>query len=166
MREFAPNGRALARFNLPMKISLTCFLLLTLLGLATSVALYHQQFEFDSQTAGEYYRGNEDDLDAEVFLVEKSYRQLLEVTHFHLYIMPIVYLALIHLYFLSTRSEKEKIIVTVITFGSVLLEIATPWLIRYVSVSFSPSFWISGIGLSLGTVWITFITIKEMWSSD
>lgn len=163
MRFMAQGQRQLASFSPPMKISLTFFIVFMLLGLASSLAFYHQQFSFDSAQASLYYRGNADDLEAQTFFVEKSYRQMLEVTHFHAYIMPVVYLAFIHLYFLSTRSEREKTIMAVVTFGSLLLEMLTPWLVRYAFPGLSGLFWVSGLGISAGTVWMSVVCIWEMW---
>ena len=153
----------MGRYTIPMKLALSFFLLFMLLGLASSIALYHQQFGFDSELAGDYYRGNVDDPDAKVMLVEKSYRQLLEVTHFHLYIMPIVYLALVHLYFLSAQPQWEKILMTVGTFLGLLLEISAPWIVRYASGGWSRLFWGSGLLITIPTVWMCLICFLELW---
>lgn len=164
--KFLSQGRsALANFNRPMKISLSFFVLFILLGLVSSLALAHQQTSFEVERAQKYYLGNENDPEAVEFFVAKSYRQLLETTHFHLYIMPVIYLAFIHLYFLSSRGEFEKSALSTITFTSLLLEIATPWLIRFCSGKWAPLFWISGIGITLPTLWMSFICLKELWSS-
>lgn len=166
MRFFSPGIRQLAKFSLPMKISLTFFVAFMLLGLATSIALYHQQFAFDSGQASTYYLGNADEVDAEVFFVEKSYRQMLEVTHFHVYILPIVYLGFIHLYFLSTRSDREKIAMSFLVFGSAFVEILLPWIVRYALPGASGLFWLSGGILSVTTVWMSFVCLMEMWAPE
>lgn len=163
--KFLSQGRyALAGFNRPMKISLSFFIIFILLGLASSLALAHQQTSFEAKRAEQYYLGNENDPDATEFYVAKSYRQLLETTHFHLYIMPVIYLAFIHLYFLSSRSEREKSLLAALTFTSLLLEVATPWLVRFVSGKWAALFWISGIGITVPTLWMSLVCLKEMWS--
>lgn len=146
-----------------MKVSLSFFVIFMLLGLVSSLLMQHNQTGFQTDRMAKYYRGNADDLDATVFYVEKSYRQLLETTHFHIYIMPLVYLAFIHLYFLSTRSEREKVVVSIVTFLGLLFEIATPWLVRYLSPEFAVLFWISALGITIPTLWMSFVCLQEMW---
>lgn len=163
MRYLTGGRFALADFTLPMKLALSFFVLFVLLGLASSVALYHQQFSFDADRAADYYRGNQGETHPEVMLVEKSYRRLLETAHFHLFIMPIVYLALLHLYFLAQRSTVEKAAVTVVTFTGLFLEVLAPWLIRYLGGAWASLFWVSGSAITLGTLWASGICLWELW---
>ncbi len=154
-----------------MRLALSFFLMFILLGLASSLALYHQQFDFDADDAATHYRGTEmdpeggglDDAQNLEMHIEKSYRQLLEVTHFHLYIMPIVYLAVVHLYFLSTRPEWEKILVTILTYVGLLTEVIAPWLTRYGSAGWSNLFWASGLAITATTLWMSGVCLLEMW---
>lgn len=148
----------------PMKVSISFFILFTILGLATSLMLQHQQTAFASGQAASYYRGNADDEQAKVYFVEKSYRQLLETAHFHVYIMPLYYLAFVHVFFLTDRSEREKIWLSVITFTGVLLEMLLPWLIRYVSPALGGLFWLSGLAITIPTLWMSAICLRELWS--
>lgn len=163
MRYLSGGEFALADFGLPMKLALSFFVLFVLLGLTSSVALYHQQFAFETDRAADYYRGDRGQAREGGFLVEKSYRQLLETAHFHLFIMPIVYLALLHLYFLAQRSTVEKAAVTVITFTGLLLEVVIPWMIRYLSGAWAVLFWASGTAITLGTLWASGICLWELW---
>jgi hypothetical protein len=146
-----------------MKVAMTFFVIFILLGLLSSIALYHQQFDFSTETASNYYRGNQGEKNVDTFYVPKPYPRLLEVTHFHLYITSLVYLAFTHLYFLSPRSTAEKVGVTVVVFTGLLTEIATPWLVRYGSGSFSLLFWFSGLAITVTTLWMAFVCLGEMW---
>ena len=163
MKFFAQGARRLADLSLPMRLSVTFFVVFVLLGLASSIALQHQQTGFSAGRTEDYYRGNEDDPDPEVMHVEKSYRQLLETAHFHLFIMPVVYLALVHLYFLADRPEAEKVAMTVVVFGGLLLEVALPWLVRFAGPGWTPLFWVSGLAITIPTVWICGVCLREMW---
>jgi len=156
----------LADFTPPMKLALSFFVLFVLLGLASSVALYHQQFSFDADRAADYYRGNAQAASPGAFLVKKSYRQLLETAHFHLFIMPIVYLALLHLYFLTARPTAEKILVTALTFAGLLLETGLPFLVRYGGAGWSVLFWASGTAITLGTLWASGVCLRAMWLGE
>jgi len=146
-----------------MKLALTAFVCFVLLGLASSVALYHNQFEFDTGEASTYYRGNKGQKNVDTFHVKKSYRELLETTHFHLYIMPVVYLALVHLYFLSSRPRLEKLVLTVLTFLGLFFETAAPWLVRYGSAGWARLFWISGFSITIPTLWMSGVCLFEIW---
>lgn len=146
-----------------MKLAFSFFILFILLGLFSSIALYHQQFNFSSTTAADYYQGNRGEKNVDKFYVKKSYRELLEVTHFHVFIMPVVYLALVHLYFLSPQPELEKNLITVLAFGGLLLEVATPWLVRYGSSAWSYLFWGSGLTITLTTLWMSLVCYRYLW---
>ncbi len=163
MKTFAQGKDSLSSFNLPMKVALSFFVVFVLLGLVSSIALYHQQFEFRTDRASDYYRGNKGETNARKFFVPTSYRRLLEVTHFHLYITSLVYLAFTHLYFLSPRSRTEKLLVTLTVFTGLLVEVCTPWLVRYVSGGFSTLFWYLGLAITLATLWMAFVCLRQMW---
>lgn len=168
MRYLAGDNWYLSNYTPSMKVALSFFVLFVLLGLASSIALQYNQTQFETSKAETYYLGNQGQKNVDTFYVKKSYRELLEVAHFHLYIMPIIYLAYVHLYFLTKRSETEKVIVTIVTFLALLSEIATPWLIRFVSGDFSYLFWFSGLGITIPTIWMAMIILKALWipSSD
>lgn len=146
-----------------MKLAFSFFILFILLGLVSSVALYHQQFAFSTDTVADYYQGNKGEKNVDQFYVKKSYRELLEVTHFHVFIMPVVYLALVHLYFLSPQPDLEKNLVTVFTFGGLLLEVTAPWLVRYGSEAWSYLFWGSGLAITLTTLWMSVVCYRYLW---
>lgn len=165
MRIFAQGNSSLSAFSLPMKVALSFFVVFILLGLVSSIALYHQQFSFSTDRASDYYLGNKGETNVDKFYVKTSYRRLLEVTHFHLYITSLVYLAFTHLYFLSSRSQFEKTTVTFLVFLGLLTEISTPWLVRYGSGAFSDLFWFSGLSITITTLWMSLVTLVELWSS-
>lgn len=163
MRIFSQGHSTLGSFSLPMKLALSFFVVFVLLGLCSSVALYHQQFEFSTETASDYYRGNQGEKNVDTFYVPKPYPRLLEVTHFHLYITGLVYLALTHLYFLSGQSQFEKSLMTILAFLGLLTEILTPWLVRYGSGMYSSLFWVSGSLITVCTLWMSGICLWGLW---
>lgn len=163
MRFLSRGKTVMGNYTLPMKIALTSFVIFILLGLVSSIALYHNQFEFDADEAGTYYRGNADKQNVETFHVKKSYRELLETAHFHLYIMPVVYLAFVHLYFLSHQPEWEKTLMALATFIGLFLEVAAPWLVRYGGGEWAKLFWVSGFTITIPTLWMALICLLELW---
>jgi hypothetical protein len=63
--------------------------------------------------------------------------ELLEVTHFHAYIEGILLLVLAHLFVAVPLSTGFKRWVMGMAFGSTLMELASPWLIRFVAPQFA-----------------------------
>ncbi|MFB6346289.1 MAG: hypothetical protein ABEK50_11025 [bacterium] len=166
MKVFAQGRSSLSNFSVPMKLAFSFFILFILLGLVSSVALYHQQFNFSTDRASDYYQGNRGEKNVDQFHVKKSYRELLEVTHFHVFIMPVVYLALVHLYFLSSQPELEKNLMTILAFGGLLTEVAAPWLVRYGSEVWSYLFWGSGGAITVSTLWMSLVCYYCLWFAD
>ena len=46
-----------------------------------------------------------------------SFRELAEITHFHLFTMPVVFMILVHVLYLTNASNRLKIVTTWISFG-------------------------------------------------
>ena len=72
-------------------------------------------------------------------------RKLLEVTHFHLFSMPVYLLILSHIYMLSRSGKKAKTLwIAAGSFGT-LLHIAAPWLVTYGCAGAVASYAVSGL---------------------
>ena len=52
-----------------------------------------------------------------------SFRELAEITHFHLFTMPVVFMILIHVMYLTSVSHTLKAVVTWAGFGGVILDL-------------------------------------------
>src|SRR5205823_13739684 len=63
--------------------------------------------------------------------VAVSYRKLLEVTHFHLFTVPVFLLIIAHLFTLTGLSPTAKLVWIAMGSASSLLRLAAPWLVRY-----------------------------------
>jgi hypothetical protein len=107
-----------------------------------------------------YYRGGTREM-AMVF--PKSFRELVEVTHFHAFIIGVVYLVLAHLFLATAMSDRVKRAGIVVTFVGLAGDMLGIWLIRYVSAVFAYTqvvFW--------GFEWVGFAALvlfplREMW---
>jgi hypothetical protein len=95
-------------------------------------------------------------------VVAISYRKLLEVTHFHLFTMPVVLLIVGHLFLATGLGDALK---RGFIFGgalSVALHLATPWLVR----SFPSLAWlhaVSGLALTVTMTVLTGAPVLSMW---
>ena len=102
-----------------------------------------------------YYLGN-----PEIFKQPKSYGSLVEETHFHLFAMGIILMTLNHLMLFSQLKYSYKIWIIVISFSSCLLDIASSWLVRYISSGFSILKVSSMIVEQISLVLLIYIIIK------
>lgn len=90
-------------------------------------------------------------------------RKLLEVTHFHLFSMPVYLLILSHLFMLSRASSVSKTAWIVVGTVGVAAHVAAPWV---AASSGSDSAWLyasSGVALGLSFVWMSVVPLWEMW---
>ena len=62
--------------------------------------------------------------------------QLAETTHFHLFTMPVVFLIMVHVLYLTMASPMIKALSTWLAFLGVTFDLVSPWLISYVSPLF------------------------------
>lgn len=92
-----------------------------------------------------------------------SFRELAEITHFHLFTMPVVFMILVHVLYLTMASEAVKIFTTWMAFGGVLLDLISPWLISYVSPIFVISMLTGDILMSVSFLIMMAIPLYEMW---
>jgi hypothetical protein len=97
-----------------------------------------------------------------VMVVQMSERKLLEVTHFHLFTIPIYVLVLAHLWLLAKLPlwlQHAGVVAAVLTSG---LHIAAPWLVRG-SAGASALMPISGVAMLLTLGGMAVVTTIDMW---
>lgn len=158
------------------KIFFTFFL--SIMAIATGLGFlnYYERTGFSSQKTIRYYCGDkEEELDTppsaeenrlkleEGLFFPKSYRELLEVTHTHIFSIPIVIFVLSRIMAMTHTREGLKITVYGVSFMGIILNLAAPWLIRYASPHFVITFTISNILLILSFGAYIFIPLYEMW---
>lgn len=163
MRQFVGAGR-LSRSGLPIRVALTGFLVFVGIGYATNLGLFAWKLRFSPTEIARYYRGYEPPpgSDAE-FRYAKEFHELLETTHFHIYIVPTVLLVLTHVFFMTGFGPSTKIAVTVFAFAVAAADLAAPWLVRYGGAGFAWWKLLSSAGYhaALGFLWAT--CLWECW---
>ena len=95
-------------------------------------------------------------------VVAVSYRKLLEVTHFHLFTMPVVLLIVGHLFLATGLGERAKRAWLIAGVVSVTLHLATPWLVR-AAAGLAPLHALSGIALTVTMSVLTLYPVASMW---
>jgi hypothetical protein len=183
MRQFASPGFRLSNLGFEAKVLYTAFCILTFLGIVSSALYYGDLVGGGTQGIRRYYAGHSDpgpagpgpaggpsiqvpDDDAQAhapIMVPASYRKLLEVTHFHLFTMPVVLLIVGHLLLATELGRRAKLGWIVAAAASVVTHLATPWLVRYGSTAFAPLHAIGGAALTLTMSVLTIYPVVSMW---
>jgi hypothetical protein len=103
------------------------------------------------------------EVSAQPIVVAVTYRKLLEVTHFHLFTMPVVLLIVGHLFFATGLSPRAKLGWISAASATVALHIATPWLVRYGSTRLAFLHALSGAAMTLTMGVLTIYPVVAMW---
>lgn len=95
--------------------------------------------------------------------VTMPYRKLLEVTHFHLFTVPVFLLILTHLFMLTAMSPRWKMFYIAGGWATGSLHIFAPWLVRYGGARLSAAFPISGAGFLFTSLVLCIYPLFVMW---
>lgn len=196
MRQFAGSGFRIWRLSREAKVIYTFFCVLSLLAVASSIALYEdlvgpslRRGHLD-RVRSYYVEGSQaavpspapaeaeppspagsggpaialaEEERAPTLTVAMPLRKLLEVTHFHLFTVPVFLLILTHLFMLTGASGRQKMIWISLGWGAGSLHIGAPWLIRFGGGSLGWLFPLSGALLAVSSLVLTVYPVIVMW---
>ena len=161
MRNFSRPGFQLRRAPLEIRIAYTGFLVLTAFGVVTLLALSAGRIGFSPASVATYYRGGESEMS-----FPKTFWQLMEESHFHLFSVPTVLLILTHLLFAGPASLRLRVGLTIGTYAGAFLEACGPWAVRYVSASCAYALLAGWALLAGGCTLIIGLTLGSMWGPE
>jgi hypothetical protein len=141
-----------------IRLVYTLFLFLMLVGFAFSFFWAHSMTGLSPQGIADHYRGSD-----ATFGEPMSFRELAEITHFHLFTMPVVFMILVHVLYLTGTSPIVKLGTTWMAFGGVMLDLTSPWLISYVSPFFVLTMLMGDVFMTVGFLIMMAIPLYEMW---
>lgn len=157
MRNFNTRFR-LRESDQHVRLLYTLFLLLMLAGFTFSFFWAHSMTGLSPQGVADHYRGSD-----ATFGEPMSFRELAEVTHFHLFTMPVVFMILVHVLYLTGASHGMKLGVTWMGFGGVMLDLLSPWLISYISPVFVLTMLAGDTLMAVSFLIMMAIPLYEMW---
>ena len=163
MRAFAANGYLLRHAQLDVRLVYTGFLLLVLVGMITMGAFQVYHIGPTPSRAAAYYRGGES---GGQMTFAKTFRELVEVTHFHAFIMGLVYLVLAHLFLATGLGPRCKRGCIVLAFTGLAGDLVSPWLIRYVAGELAYVQCASWLAEWIGFGAFVSVPLSEMWFSN
>ena len=190
MRQFASSGFRLWNLALPARVLYSAFCLLTFLGVVSSALYYGDLVGSGTRGIRRYYAGEGSDAVTEPdpappsttgpaidvpeeaerggppIVVAVTYRKLLEVTHFHLFTMPVVLLIVGHLFLATGLGDRSKLAWLIAASASVAAHLATPWLVRYGGAAFAFLHAVTGIALTVTMSMLTLYPVLAMWRGD
>ncbi len=180
MQDFTrPSGR-LRALPLGARAVYTVFLAFTLVGLALTLLLTHDMVGLDLNGADGYYGGEAPPMDETeraggpalvlppggehlAAFEPMPRRKLLEITHFHLFSMPVYLLILSHMYMLSRAGKRSKVAWVAIGAFGTALHIAAPWLVAHGYAGSVVAYALSGLLLLVSYLVMSVVPIWEMW---
>ena len=188
MRQFASGGFRLWNLSVEAKVLYSAFCVLILCGIVSSALYYGDLVGSGLGGVRRYYGGESEEAAASAssgaegsragpaiemppevearpqkIVVAVTYRKLLEVTHFHLFTMPVVLLIVGHLFFATALSPRAKLGWVGTASATVFLHIATPWLVRYVSPGLAFLHAFSGAAMTFAMGVLTVYPVFAMW---
>jgi hypothetical protein len=162
MRSFGASTYLLSDARVEVRLVYSAFLALSLIGLLTMAAFQVKHIGVAPERIATYYRGGTRDM---VMTFPKTFRELVELTHVHSFVMGIVYLVLAHLFLATTAPTVVKRAGIVLAFVGLAGDLLGTWLIVYVSSVFAYTQL-----MSWGCQWIGFgafyfYSVRELWFS-
>jgi hypothetical protein len=147
---------------LPARILYTVFAGLTLAGCVSCVVIYDGIVRFGAHdTPGQLYQR----LTAHYLADPAARAKLVETTHAHLFVMPVLLLVAGHLFLLARVSDRAKLVGVVIACLATTLHLLAPWLIvatdgNALATTIYP---LSGGLLLLTYVVLLAVPVLQMW---
>ncbi len=142
-----------------IRLVYTWFLLLMFVGFVFTFVWAHSMTDLTPKGIAGHYRGSDDN-----FGEPMSFGQLAETTHFHLFTLPVVFMIMVHVLYLTMASSTLKALTTWGAFLGVTMDLIAPWLITYVSPLHVLTLLTADILMTVTFLIMFVIPMYEMWT--
>ena len=157
MRNFNTRFR-LRDTDRQIRLVYTWFLLMMLGGFVFTFYWAHTMTDLTPKGIADHYLGSD-----ATFGNPMPFGQLAETTHFHLFTMPVVFMIMVHVLYLTMANPMIKVMTTWVSFIGVTLDLVSPWLIAYVSPLFVLSMLTGDLLMVISFLVMFVIPMYEMW---
>jgi hypothetical protein len=160
VREFGSANSRASALSLPARILYTVFAVLVLAGCFSCAVIYDSFVHFDARSTPQQL---DDRLVQHYQTIDRQ--KLVETTHAHLFIMPLLLLVAGHLFLLSSASMRVKLAAIIAGSLTTTLHLLAPWLIVWTNGAAAGVlvYPISGGFLLLTTALLLVLPVWEMW---
>lgn len=165
---FTYRGFGLRKASLQIRVLVTSFIVMASLGVGVGFLNYQVRTGLTTEGSAAWYRGGSPDaagslVDRTGPLYEKSPLELLDATHPHLFNQAFLFFVLGHLLALCAVPPGRKTAIYAGGFVGVLVDTASPWLIRYGGAGFAYLQLAGHVVMALAFVALLFYPLREMW---
>ena len=185
MRQFSQKGFRIQQLSFEAKVLYSAFLLFAIAAMLVSVA-YYSALVGDAPLDGarQYYAGEStiksvaseadtvegpalelpDEMqspESAPMLLSMSKRKLLEVTHFHLFTLPIFLLVIAHIFMLCSMRPLTKRVIILSGVLSSGIHMAAPWLVFFGGAGWA---WLMPVTGSWMTVSMLVLIVWPAWA--
>lgn len=152
------------RAPLATRVLLSLFNVMILVATAIGIAMYQIRTRLTVLGAQQWYLGNETSgKPSDELLFARTTKEMLDVTHPHAFSQTFLFFILCHIFALTRVSDRIKITVYVASFSSVAIDLAVPYLIRFVSPAFAGLQIFNYILMTASIVTLFVVPMYEMW---
>ena len=143
----------------------TFFLTFLMIGFFTIGGYQFKQIGFQKAAVHQHYRGSDETVAGmeSSLALAKPFSAMLETTHFHAFIMGIIYLTLAHLFIATDTSRRFRMTVVVSGFVATLMDLLVPWAVRYWSGHFSALLLGAWILEWLAYMTMVMVSLYDLW---
>ncbi len=169
-------ARGLSKSPTSNKLSVTFFLIMMAVAFFISCSNFYERTGFTSGNTVRHYCGDEEEesndesnyeYDEELmrdgFYFPKTYREILEITHVHAFMMPLIIFVMSRILSMTLIRNWIKIAIYSTAFVAIIMNLSGLWLVRFTSDLFSISIIISYFLLGFCFIALISIPIYEMW---
>jgi hypothetical protein len=158
MKDFSHRSFQLSNSSMEVKLVYTGYLIFAFVGYLTIAIIGFTRVGPGFEEIVMHYRGGEME-DA----FPRTFGQMLEETHFHAFIEGVTLLVLAHLFIGTSVTRRFKLAVVVLSFGSTLMGLASPWLVKYVAPGFAMVHMSCWLIMGATALILIGVPLYEMW---
>jgi hypothetical protein len=161
MNDFKSKGFRIANSSTEVKLAYTGFLLFVFIGYLTIALIGLLRIGPGYGQIVTHYRGSEME-DA----FPREVGQMLEEAHFHAFIEGLILLVLAHLFVATNASQRVKFTVIISAFAATLLDLASPWLVKYIAPGFALLQMTCWAVMIVTALFFIGVPLYEMWFTN
>lgn len=167
---FTYRGFSLGRAPLQLKVLATAFIAMMVVGVGVGLLNYQVRTGLTARGSEAWYRSGQASSPAaagteggEMPIHAKTPLELLDATHPHLFNQAFLFFVLGHLLALCSVRPSIKMGVYLAGFGGILIDAASPWLIRFATPQFSWLQLAGHVAMVAALAGLVGLPLREMW---